>query len=53
VRYEDIDSEMAVFGDPEYWIERVHALRREYGMDEFICYSIKAGLWIRPWSNSR
>jgi alkanesulfonate monooxygenase SsuD/methylene tetrahydromethanopterin reductase-like flavin-dependent oxidoreductase (luciferase family) len=43
VRYEDIDSEMAVFGDPEYCIERVHALRREYGMDEFICYFNQGG----------
>ena len=44
VRYEDIDSEMAVFGDPEYCIERVHALRREYGMDEFICYFNQGGI---------
>jgi len=44
VRYEDIDSEMAVFGDPEYCIERVQALRREYGMDEFICYFNQGGI---------
>jgi hypothetical protein len=44
VRYEDIDSEMAVFGDPQYCIERVHALRREYGMDEFICYFNQGGI---------
>jgi len=28
-----------VFGDPDYCIERVRQLQREYGMDEFICYS--------------
>ena len=44
VRYEDIESEMAVFGDPEYCIERVQALRREYGMDEFICYFNQGGV---------
>jgi alkanesulfonate monooxygenase SsuD/methylene tetrahydromethanopterin reductase-like flavin-dependent oxidoreductase (luciferase family) len=44
VRYEDIESEMAVFGDPEYCIERVQALRREYGMDEFICYFNQGGI---------
>jgi len=38
VRYEDVESEMAIFGDPDYCVERVQALRREYGMDEFICY---------------
>ncbi len=44
VRYEDVESEMAVFGDPQYCIERVHALRREYGMDEFICYFNQGGI---------
>jgi len=38
VTYEDVDREMAVFGDPEYCVQRVQALRREYQMDEFICY---------------
>lgn len=44
VKYEDVDREMAVFGDPEYCVERVQALRREYGMDEFICYFNQGGL---------
>jgi alkanesulfonate monooxygenase SsuD/methylene tetrahydromethanopterin reductase-like flavin-dependent oxidoreductase (luciferase family) len=44
VRYEDVDREMAVFGDPEYCVQRVQALRREYGMDEFICYFNQGGL---------
>ncbi len=44
VTYEDVDREMAVFGDPAYCVERVQALRREYGMDEFICYFNQGGL---------
>jgi len=44
VRYEDVESEMAVFGDPDYCVERVQALRREYGMDEFICYFNQGGI---------
>ena len=44
VKYEDLDREMGVFGDPDYCIERVQALRREYGMDEFICYFNQGGI---------
>ena len=44
VKYEDVDREMAVFGDPAYCVERVRALRHEYGMDEFICYFNQGGL---------
>ena len=44
VKYEDFDREMGVFGDPQYCIERVQALRREYGMDEFICYFNQGGI---------
>jgi alkanesulfonate monooxygenase SsuD/methylene tetrahydromethanopterin reductase-like flavin-dependent oxidoreductase (luciferase family) len=44
VRYEDFDREIGVFGDPDYCVERVRALRREYGMDEFICYFNQGGL---------
>ena len=44
VSYEDVDREMAVFGDPEYCVQRVQALRREYEMDEFICYFNQGGL---------
>ena len=43
VRYDDIDREMGVFGDPAYCIERVRALQREYGMDEFIGYFNQGG----------
>lgn len=44
VKYEDVDREMAVFGDPEYCVQRVQELRREYQMDEFICYFNQGGL---------
>lgn len=44
VRYDDMDREMGVFGEPDYCIERVRALQREYGMDEFICYFNQGGL---------
>jgi alkanesulfonate monooxygenase SsuD/methylene tetrahydromethanopterin reductase-like flavin-dependent oxidoreductase (luciferase family) len=44
VKYEDVDQEMAVFGDPAYCVERIQALQREYGMDEFICYFNQGGL---------
>jgi alkanesulfonate monooxygenase SsuD/methylene tetrahydromethanopterin reductase-like flavin-dependent oxidoreductase (luciferase family) len=44
VTYDDMDREMGVFGDPDYCIERVRALKREYGMDEFICYFNQGGI---------
>ena len=44
VSYEDIDREMGVFGDPDYCVDRVRALHREYGMDEFICYFNQGGM---------
>ena len=44
VKYEDVDREMGVFGDPAYCVERVRALRQEYGMDEFICYFNQGGI---------
>lgn len=44
VKYEDLDREMGVFGDPDYCVERVRTLRRDYGMDEFICYFNQGGI---------
>jgi alkanesulfonate monooxygenase SsuD/methylene tetrahydromethanopterin reductase-like flavin-dependent oxidoreductase (luciferase family) len=44
VTYEDVDREMAVFGDPDYCVQRVRDLRGEYDMDEFICYFNQGGL---------
>jgi alkanesulfonate monooxygenase SsuD/methylene tetrahydromethanopterin reductase-like flavin-dependent oxidoreductase (luciferase family) len=44
VTYEDIDREMGVFGDPDYCVERVRALRRDYRMDEFIGYFNQGGI---------
>jgi alkanesulfonate monooxygenase SsuD/methylene tetrahydromethanopterin reductase-like flavin-dependent oxidoreductase (luciferase family) len=44
VTFADMDREMGVFGDPQYCIARVKELRRDYGMDEFICYFNQGGL---------
>jgi alkanesulfonate monooxygenase SsuD/methylene tetrahydromethanopterin reductase-like flavin-dependent oxidoreductase (luciferase family) len=44
ITYDDVDREMGVFGDPDYCIERVRALRRDYGIDEFICYFNQGGI---------
>ncbi len=44
VTFDDMDREMGVFGDPDYCIDRVQALKREYGMDEFICYFNQGGI---------
>ena len=48
VKYEDFDREMGVFGDPDYCVRRIHDLRKEYGMDEFICYFNQGGLMDHP-----
>jgi alkanesulfonate monooxygenase SsuD/methylene tetrahydromethanopterin reductase-like flavin-dependent oxidoreductase (luciferase family) len=44
VTFADIDREMGVFGDPQYCIERIAELRRDYGMNEFICYFNQGGI---------
>jgi alkanesulfonate monooxygenase SsuD/methylene tetrahydromethanopterin reductase-like flavin-dependent oxidoreductase (luciferase family) len=44
VKYEDFDRDIGVFGDPDYCVERVRALQREYGIDEFICYFNQGGM---------
>src|SRR5215475_3331763 len=44
VTFDDIDREMGVFGDPDYCVERVRTLHREYGMDEFIGYFNQGGI---------
>src|SRR5262245_3937771 len=44
VNFDDIDREMGVFGDPDYCVDRVRALARDYAMDEFICYFNQGGI---------
>ncbi len=44
VTFDDMDRDMGVFGDPDYCVERVRALKHEYGMDEFICYFNQGGI---------
>jgi alkanesulfonate monooxygenase SsuD/methylene tetrahydromethanopterin reductase-like flavin-dependent oxidoreductase (luciferase family) len=41
--YEKVER-MSVFGDPDYCVERVRALQREFQMDEFIGYFNQGGL---------
>ena len=47
VTFEDMDREMGVFGDADYCVGRVQALKREYGMNEFICYFNQGGIMER------
>ncbi len=44
LRFEDVDREMGIFGDPDHCVERIRALGRDYQMDEFICYFNQGGL---------
>ena len=44
ITYEEVEELGAVFGDPDYCIERVRALKREFQMGEFICYFNQGGL---------
>jgi alkanesulfonate monooxygenase SsuD/methylene tetrahydromethanopterin reductase-like flavin-dependent oxidoreductase (luciferase family) len=44
MRFEDIDLEIGVFGDPAYCIERIRALQRSFDVDEFICYFNQGGI---------
>ena len=43
VTFADMDREIGVFGDPAYCVERICALREEYGFDEFIGYFNQGG----------
>ena len=47
VTFSDIEREMGVFGPPDYCVERVRELKRDYGMDEFICYFNQGGMMDR------
>ncbi|HTV44501.1 MAG TPA: LLM class flavin-dependent oxidoreductase [Stellaceae bacterium] len=44
VTFDDMDREMGIFGDPDYCVDRVRQLQREYRMDEFICYFNQGGI---------
>ncbi len=41
--YERVER-MSVFGDPDYCVERIRALKKEFQMDEFIGYFNQGGL---------
>jgi alkanesulfonate monooxygenase SsuD/methylene tetrahydromethanopterin reductase-like flavin-dependent oxidoreductase (luciferase family) len=44
VTFESIDRNIGIFGDPEYCVERIQALRQEFPMEEFIGYFNQGGL---------
>jgi alkanesulfonate monooxygenase SsuD/methylene tetrahydromethanopterin reductase-like flavin-dependent oxidoreductase (luciferase family) len=44
VTYDGIDRNVGIFGDPNYCVERIRALRNEFPMEEFIAYFNQGGL---------
>lgn len=44
VTYDGIDRNVGIFGDPDYCVERIKALRNEFPMEEFIAYFNQGGL---------
>jgi len=44
VTFESIDRNVGIFGDPDYCVERIQALRQEFPMEEFISYFNQGGL---------
>jgi alkanesulfonate monooxygenase SsuD/methylene tetrahydromethanopterin reductase-like flavin-dependent oxidoreductase (luciferase family) len=44
ITYEEVEELGAVLGDPDYCVERVRTLQREFQMAEFICYFNQGGL---------
>jgi len=44
VTYDGIDRNVGIFGDPDYCVERIQALREELPMEEFIAYFNQGGL---------
>jgi len=44
VTYDGIDRDVGIFGDPDYCVGRIHALRGEFPIEEFIAYFNQGGL---------
>jgi alkanesulfonate monooxygenase SsuD/methylene tetrahydromethanopterin reductase-like flavin-dependent oxidoreductase (luciferase family) len=44
ITYEEVEELGAVLGDPDYCVERIRQLQREFRMNEFICYFNQGGL---------
>lgn len=44
VTFDSVDRSYAIFGDPEYCVERIKAFQQEFPMEEFICYFNQGGL---------
>lgn len=44
MRYETVDEMMAVFGDPEYCVDRIAELRERFGFSRLVCWFEAGGL---------
>src|SRR5215471_11178339 len=42
--FEGVDRNFGVFGDPDYCVERINAIRQDFPMEEFIAYFNQGGL---------
>jgi hypothetical protein len=42
--FEAVDRNFGIFGDPDYCVERINAIRKEFPMEEFIAYFNQGGL---------
>jgi alkanesulfonate monooxygenase SsuD/methylene tetrahydromethanopterin reductase-like flavin-dependent oxidoreductase (luciferase family) len=42
--FEGVDRNFGIFGDPDYCVDRINALRHEFPMEEFIAYFNQGGL---------
>jgi hypothetical protein len=46
--FEGVDRNFGIFGDPDYCVDRINALREEFPMQEFIAYFNQGGLIDHP-----
>src|SRR5260370_23105806 len=44
IKYENVDSHMGVFGEPQRWIDRVAALKEQFGFTRMVCWFEIGGL---------
>ena len=42
--FEGVDRNFGIFGDPDYCVERINAIRQDFPMEEFIAYFNQGGL---------
>jgi hypothetical protein len=44
ITYEEVDSRMAVFGEPQRCVDRIAALREQFGFTRMVCWFETGGL---------